>query len=167
MIQIRELNSADLPAVRYVTDTVRSALVNETWFIPMSEEIMDAMFSEVSTLTVYGAFNGDTLAAVALIDTDPDEMADLTTAMKLPGDTGGELGACVVLPEYRGKNLMYLVCEKLVAAAKDMGLSYLVASAHPDNIASNHSLKKLGMEHRTTLTRSGIYLRNAYCLVLK
>lgn len=167
MIQIRRLNSADLPAVRYVTEAVRSSLVNDAWFIPMSEETMDAMFSEGSTLTVYGAFEGDTLAAVALIDTDIEEMADLTGSMKLPGDAGAELGACVVLPEHRGKNLMYLVCQQLVTVARDMGLSYLVASAHPDNIASNHSLKKLGMKHRATLIRCGGYLRNAYCLPLK
>jgi RimJ/RimL family protein N-acetyltransferase len=47
-----------------------------------------------------------------------------------------------------------------------MGLAYLVASAHPDNVASNRSLKKLGMEHKQTLVRGEKFLRNAYCLLL-
>lgn len=167
MVDIRKLVDSDLPSVRYVMGAVRNALANDAWFIPMSDDTMDSMFSASSTLTVYGAFVDNELAAVALIDTDPGEMADLTAVMDLPADTGGELGACVVLPEHRGKKLMYLVCRELVAAAKEMGLNYLVASAHPDNSASNCSLKKLGMECKTTLTRSGDYLRNAYCLLLK
>ena len=166
MIEIKKLDCNDLPAVRHVMDIVRGSLANDSWFIPMSEETMEGMFSCNTTLTVYGAFVDGILAAIALIDTDVDEMADLTTAMNLPSNTGGELGACVVLPEYRGQHLMHLVCSHLVTVAKDMGLAYLVASAHPDNVASNRSLKKLGMEHRQTLVRGEKFLRNAYCLLL-
>ena len=168
MITIRMLNSEDLPAVRRTMEAVRSTLTNTAWFIPMPDETMDAMFSDGTTLTVCGAFEDDELAAIALIDTDVDEMADLVAAMQLPENTlGGELGACVVLPAHRGKNLMYLVCRQLIDEAKQMGLSFLVASAHPDNAASDRSLRKLGMERRVTLTRSGSYLRNGYYLPLK
>ena len=166
MIEVKKLTEIDLPNIRHVTEVVRKSLAHDSWFIPMSDETMDNMFSVNSTLTVFGAFDEGELAAVALIDTDPDEMRDLTSAMDLDVSAGGELGACVVLPDHRGKNLMYLVCRQLITVAEDMGLAYLVASAHPENIASNRSLQKLGMEYVTTLVRCGDYIRNAYRILL-
>ena len=166
MIEVKRLSIDNLPDIRKVTDTVRKSLVNDSWFIPMSDETMDNMFAADTTLSVYGAFDDGVLAAVALIDIDPEEMLDLVSAMDLPLSACGELGACVVLPDHRGKNLMYLVCRKLISIAQEMGLKYLVASAHPDNIASNRTLQKLGMEHVKTLVRCGGYIRNAYRIEL-
>lgn len=167
MTEVKMLDSSNHVSIRALAKKVESKLIDESWFIPMPEEALENMFASDSTLTVCGAFVDGVLAAIALIDTDPAEMADLSEAMSLPTDAAAaELGACMVLPEYRGNNLMHLVCQRLVAEAKEMGLAFLVASAHPDNAASNKSLKKLGMEHRTTLIRGNSYLRNAYCLLL-
>ena len=70
----------------------------------------------------------------------------------------------MVLPEYRGQNLMLDVNNALLNVAKEMGIDYFVATVHPDNIASNRSVQKMGMQLKTTITRTGGYERNVYLL---
>ena len=50
----------------------------------------------------------------------------------------------------------------IMSEAKNQGFVYLVATAHPDNIASNTSLSKLGLSYKKTVVRTGGYLRNVY-----
>ena len=57
-------------------------------------------------------------------------------------------------------NFMLRINEKLLDRAKDLGIEYLVATAHPENVASNKSLGKLGMECKGQFMRYGKYLRN-------
>ena len=61
---------------------------------------------------------------------------------------------------------MHKVNSKLIEIAKKKGFEYLVATAHPDNVASNKSLAKLGMECKAQIIRAGKYLRNVYMIKL-
>lgn len=167
MIVVRELNREDHKAVCALIKTVESALANNDWFIPMPETALTHMFDENSTLTVYGAEVDGVLAGISLIDSDVLELSDLANALNLPKDQrGAELGVSMVLPEYRGQHLMRVICEKLVSVAREMGFDYLVASAHEDNLASDRTLLKLGMERKAKLVRHGSYARNAYHMSL-
>ena len=118
--------------------------------------------------TVVGAIKDGVLAGVSLIDRTEEEFAQLSEVAGVGADKkGAELGACMVLPKYRGNNLMHIMNTELVRLAKENGIDYLVASAHPDNIASNTSLKKLGFLHKAVITRAGHYIRNAYYMEIK
>ena len=52
----------------------------------------------------------------------------------------------------------------LVKEAKHRGFEYLIATAAPENIASNKSLLKLGMKCVCQINRYGKYLRNCYMM---
>lgn len=145
---------------------IRNNLVNSSWFMPFSEENLTKTFDDDSTLTIYGTIVDGTLACVSLYDTDEREWIELCDVLGVKSKKVAELGGSMVLPEYRGKNLMQIVNQRLVEVAKESGLEYLVATAHPDNIASNKSLTKLGMECKTQITRAGKYLRNVYMMKL-
>lgn len=167
MTEIIRLDKSHLDGFLHINKTILETLVNPEWYIPMSEYNVTHLFDGDSGFIVYGALVDGMLAGVTLIDTEQSEFCDLCDAIGLPDSAKiGELGACMVLPEYRGKNLMYLMNSQLISKAAELGFDYLVASAHPDNVASNTSLKKVGFECKTTLVRCGHYLRNAYCLQL-
>ena len=144
---------------------IRENLANPKWFMPFSEENMTHTFDEGNTLVVYGVFVDGVLAAISLFDTNYEEFKELSLAVNVsPKKKGAELGGSMVLPEYRGQNLMLDVNNALLNVAKEMGIDYFVATVHPDNIASNRSVQKMGMQLKTTITRTGGYERNVYLL---
>ncbi len=162
MFEIKVLDKSFSEQFTALSNTVYDNLQNREWYIPMSQENMQNAL-ENDMFTVVGALKDGVLAGVSLIDRTPEEFCDLVdVAGADKNKKGAELGACMVLPDFRGNNLMYLMNTELVKLAKQSGIEYLVASAHPDNIASNSSLKKLGFELQAVITRAGHYIRNAY-----
>ena len=165
MEEIKRLDQTNQQDFINFNNIIRSNLTNQAWFMPFSEENAKNTFSPQSTLVVYGIFVDGVLAAISLFDTCKEEYFELAKACNVPDDKkGAELGGSMVLPQYRGRNLMLKVNQKLVEVAKEMGFDYFVATVHPDNKASHHSVTKLGMKQITTITRTGGYLRNVYLL---
>lgn len=167
MFEIKVLDESNSRDFINLSNSVYAFLDNKEWYIPMSDENMHGALGN-KLFTVVGAFKDGVLAGVSLIDRTPEEFCDLKKAANVTeGKKGAELGACMVLPKYRGNNLMHIMNTELVRLAKENGIDYLVASAHPDNIASNTSLKKLGFLHKAVITRAGHYIRNAYYMEIK
>ena len=164
MKEIKRLTSIDHQDFIKINNEIRESISNPTWFMPFSEEELTNTFDDKCTLVIYGAFIDNVLGAVSLFDTNTDEFLELANACGVPAEKCAELGGSMVLPSFRGKNLMFEINAKLIEVAKSMGLEYFVATVHPDNIASISSIKKLGMEYVTTITRTGGYLRNVYIL---
>ena len=162
MFEIKVLDNSFGAEFCALSESVYNNLENKEWYIPMSQENMKTAL-ENKLFTVVGAVKNGTLAGVSLIDRTADEFAQLSEVAGVGMDKkGAELGACMVLPEYRGNNLMHLMNVELVKLARQSGIEYLVATAHPDNIASNKSLVKLGFELQAEIIRDGHYLRNSY-----
>ena len=166
MKEIKRLTKAHHEDFKRINAETRKTLTNPSWFMPFSEEVLETLLDENSTLVVYGCFIDGTLAGVSLFDMNYDEFAQLAETLGITDKKGAELGGSMVLPAFRGQHIMYDVNVALMQTAKEMGINYFVATAHPDNIASNSSLKKLGMEYKTTITRTGGYIRNVYLLEL-
>ena len=166
MVEIKRLDKSHHKAFKDINNIIRQNLTNSTWFMPFSEENLGNTFDEKSSLVIYGAFVDGVLAAVSLIDTNEDEFNELAVKLGVKNLKGAELGGSMVLPEYRGKNLMYKINAELIDYAKKASFEYLVATAHPDNIASNSSLKKLNMEYKIKVIRTGGYERNVYIMYL-
>lgn len=164
MKEIKRLTSANHQDFININKVIRENISNPSWFMPFSEENLQNTFNEDSSLVIYGAFIDNKLGAVSLFDTNQEEFAELSKACGVSTEFGAELGGSMVLPDFRGQNLMLEINLKLIEVAKQMGLKYFVATVHPDNIASNSSVKKLGMKYVTTITRVGGYLRNVYIL---
>lgn len=165
MIEIKRLDKSNQQDFIEFNRVIANNLQNPKWFIPFSQENLLHTFDEGSSLVVYGAFVGGVLACISLFDTNWAEFEEVALAIGIDKKRkGAELGGCMVLPSFRGKNLMFEVNKALISVAKEMGIEYFVATAHPDNVASNRSLQKLGMEQKKTIIRCGEYLRNVYFL---
>ena len=68
------------------------------------------------------------------------------TENTLPGEPGLEL-SWFVLPEHQGQGYAAEITRELVRFAFDvLGAARVVAETHPDNLASNRVLQKLGFE---------------------
>lgn len=150
----------------HINEVIRQSLDNPLWFMPFSKENLVNTFEESSPLTVCGAVVDNTIACVSVIDKDESEWSELCDAVGIKSKKVAELGGSMTLPEYRGQGLMQKVNLALIQIAKEQGLEYLVATAHPDNIASNKSLAKIGMICKTQIIRAGKYLRNVYMMKL-
>ena len=61
---------------------------------------------------------------------------------------------------------MYNINVKVVEKAREMGFKRLVATVHPDNVASRTSAEKLGFVKKAVIQRQGKYLRNVYLMEL-
>ena len=75
-----------------------------------------------------------------------------------------EVGRCMVHPDFRGHNLMCELNKRLCSIARNRGIDTILAVAHPDNVASNSSFRRLGAELKATATVFGSYQRNMYIL---
>ena len=167
MTEIKRLSACHQEAYIALTKEVLGTLPNPDWFMGLSEELLNTMFSPESTLTVYGFFVDGELAGTSLYDTCYEEIEEVAQASGADmSQNGAEVGVSLVLPKYRGQNIMHKLNIALVEDAKRNGFSYLVATAHPDNLPSNASLKKLGMEYKKTIIRQGHYERNVYFMEL-
>lgn len=146
-----------------INQAVLSTLENTAWFIPFSEESLADAFTDKSRLTVYGAIDQGRLVGVSTLDEDEGEWSELTDSLGVSGRCA-EIGGSMVLPEVRGQGLMHRLNTALIEVARQKGIEILLATAHPDNLASNKSLKSIGMEQKATIVRSGKYPRNVYMM---
>ena len=163
IIRLTKENHADFV---HINEVIRQNLDNPLWFMPFSKENLVNTFRDNSSLTVCGAVVDNKLACVSVFDKDESEWSELCDAVGIKSKKVAELGGSMTLPEYRGQGLMQKVNLALIEIAKEQGLEYLVATAHPDNIASNKSLAKIGMECKTQIIRANKYLRNVYLMKL-
>ncbi|MBQ7036178.1 MAG: GNAT family N-acetyltransferase [Clostridia bacterium] len=167
MTEIQRLDASHHTAYLALTQEVLGCLPNPDWFMPLSDELLKTMFLPESTFVVHGCFVDGELAGVSLYDTCYEEIEEVAKAAGAPlTKKGAELGISMVLPKFRGQNMMYKLNSSLVEAAKEKGFDYLLATAHPDNLPSNASIRKLGMEYKKTIIRQGHYERNVYFMAL-
>lgn len=167
MMEIKRLDKTYQNDFENMNCVIREGLVHKDWFMPLPDEIIRTLFEPDSAFVVYGCEVDGVLAGVSLLDHTEEEFAPLAKEAGVsPSMKGAELGVSMVLPAYRGQNLMLKIDSALIEVAKEEGLDYVVATAHPDNIASNKSLQKAGMQYVSTIMREGKYKRNVYYLPL-
>lgn len=167
MMEIRRLDKTFLNEYKKLSKTVLDLLQDKSWFIPFDEDVIDSMFEEDSSLIVYGCIIDGVLAAVSMLDLNWEEFIEIGEAASIDlNKKGAEMGGSMVLPAFRGQNLMLEMNRALLEEAKKNQFSFLLATAHPDNKASNTSLQKLGFVHKNTIIRTGKYVRHVYAMEL-
>lgn len=163
---LRCLTPDDRARHKEMSDIIYEALPNKEMLIPMTEDEYDDTYTDENQDVVYGVFKGDTLIATSSLLHDVRAYSvnpELKEVLTFPCV---EIGESMVLPEYRGRNLMFRLNELIKAEAIRQGCRYMLATAHPDNKASNASLCKLGYKIIREFTRAG-KRRNLLLLDLK
>lgn len=161
--KLRRLRPEDRSLHEEMSITIVNALPRLDFLIPMTKEEYEDTFVVGSDDIVYGLFDNNNLIATSALLHDvrayqqQEEVKDILT------HKCAEIGECMVLPEYRGQGLMLKLNQLLKKDAQALGIEYMLATAHPENVASNTSLKALGFDLVKTFDRHG-YLRNLYVM---
>lgn len=162
-MKTRHLTTSDRKIFDEFNGVILDALKNKEWFIPFDKD--DPVLEESHDYFI-GYFDGDKLAAISALIFDEHFLGELREITGLGGKKIAEVGGSMVLPEYRGQNLMLQLNRKLVSYARDEGYEYLVATVHPDNVASRTSAETLGFKLHSRFMRKGRFLRNLYVMKL-
>lgn len=147
-------------------DTVLSN-IPDGHFIPYEEWELNSMFDEKNYAPLYGAFDGEKLVGMAQLYVSQDMMAGFKKDFDLENYTVCELGGNLVLPEYRGNGITTTLQKMELELAKELDFDYIISMAHPDNIASQKTLEKVGLKFYKTMSVANGFLRNLYMLKLK
>ena len=138
-------------------------LPREDFLLPMTASEYDDAFAEGAGDVILGLFDGDRLIATSALLHDTRAYIQQWEVREAMMHRCAEIGECMVLPAYRGKSLMLKLNQLLLQEAQALGIENLLATAHPENEASNNSLQRFGFRRVKTFTRSGV-LRNLYVM---
>ena len=165
-MNIRILDKNDKAALEQLIYTIENALPVPEWWIPI-DDIERSHFFDADWTCFLGAFNDDNeLVAASALFFNEHEFAEEAEKLGLDirSTNVAEVGRCMVHPDFRGHNLMCELNKRLCSIARNRGIDTILAVAHPDNVASNSSFRRLGAELKATATVFGSYRRNMYIL---
>lgn len=162
-MEIRHLTKEDRKIFDEFNGVILGTLKNKEWFIPFDKT--DDVLAPSHDYFL-GRFDGEKLVAISALIYDEHFLEELRRNTGLEKQKIAEVGGSMVLPEYRGQNFMLGLNKMLVQKAKDDGLEYLVATVHPDNVASRTSAETLGFKLHSVFMRKGKFLRNLYVMKL-
>ncbi|MBQ8425139.1 MAG: GNAT family N-acetyltransferase [Clostridia bacterium] len=149
--------------LKNLINIVSSSLPNPEWLIVMTNDEINNVFENKNAL-LYGIIENEKLLSISGLFFDESDFLDIEKLCDIKGSKVAEIAECMTLPEARGNNYMLKINNSLLKKAKELGYEYLIATAHPDNTASNHSLQKLGMICKGQFYRYGKYFRNYYLI---
>ena len=161
-MNVRLLDKNDKAALEQLIYTIENALPVPEWWIPI-DDIERSHFFDADWTCFLGAFNDDNeLVAASALFFNEHEFAEEAEKLGLDirSTNVAEVGRCMVHPDFRGHNLMCELNKRLCSIARNRGIDTILAVAHPDNIASNSSFRRLGAELKATATVFGSYQRN-------
>lgn len=163
--KLKRLTPHDRGLHEAMSRTIVKTLPREDFLIPMTPDEYEDTLVDGSPDIVYGLFDGDVLIATSALLHDVRAYHGQPEVEDILAHKCTEIGECMVLPSHRGNSLMLQLNTLLKQEAQRLGVEYMLATAHPDNIASNTSLQHLGFKFVKTFRRSG-FLRNLYVMAL-
>lgn len=161
----KEIDKSDERQLRDLIKNVLEGLENKQFFIPYADWELESLYDKTYA-PIHGAYDKEKLVGMAQLYIKEDFLKEYIEILGLQGYKVCELGGNLVLPEYRGKGIMYELIKIQAKLAKDMGFDYIISMAHPDNIGSKKTLMKLGLEYVKTTTVNETFLRDIFMMKL-
>lgn len=162
MIEYRKIDITDKDNLKNLIDIVLNGLERKEFFIPFTEEEIDMMFDSSIAIT-YGAYDNNKLVGTAQLYLSENYVSEIKKILELKNSKVAELGGALALEEYRNKGIIKNLLSILIEETKDKNYDYLVATVHPENIASNKAALSTNAKIVKTVNL-GEYLRNIYLL---
>lgn len=163
----KKIEEKDKDQLFKLIETVLGGLEDKEYFIPYEQWEMNSMFDEKNYAPLYGAYDEDKLVGMAQLYVSQDMLSDFKKEFGLEKYTVCELGGNLVLPEYRGHGITTKLQTIELELAKKLGFDYIISMAHPNNISSQKTLEKVGLNFVKETRLSNGFLRKLYMLKLK
>lgn len=161
-IIFKRINEDDEKQVRTLVNSVFESLEREDFLIPWTEEQMARFFDEEYSFLL-GAYDNNKLIAMSQIFTPKEIEEEYYNILNISKSKSiCELGGFLVLPKYRKKGIMQKLAEMSCELINELNFDYIISTVHPENIASNKIVQKLGFDLYVTLTTQTGFLRNLY-----
>lgn len=149
-----------------INKLTKENLENHDFFIGFfSNEEIDNFLQNDNQAIFYGCLENNDLVALSALFFDVEDFQNELNILNINPKLCAEIGASMTLKNARGKGYMLSINKELIKIAKEKNIKYLLATAHPDNIASNKSLNNLGMNFIKEFKRHN-FPRNLYILNL-
>lgn len=165
MLELRKLEKCDSNKLEGLINQVENNLENELFWLPISIESREHFFNDEWTYFL-GMFDNDKLIAAAGLFLNKNEYAESESILQLQNYKIAEIGRAMVAPEYRHNGFMKKVLQELINYSKKLGIQYLVATVHPENIPSQKTVVALGMEKKEHCVKQGKYERDIFLMNL-
>lgn len=162
MIEYRKIDVTEKDNLENLINIVLGGLERKEFFIPFTEEEIDMMFDSSIAIT-YGAYDNNKLVGTAQLYLSENYVNEIKEILELKNSKIAELGGALVLEEYRNKGIIKNLLSILIKEAENKKYDYLVATVHPENIASNKAVLSTNAKIVKTVNL-GEYLRNIYLL---
>lgn len=161
----KEIEKKDEKQLRQLISTVLGNLERPEFFIPYEEWELEQIFDK-NYAPLHGAYDGDKLVGMAQLYVKREMLQEFIDVLGLNDYKVCELGGNLVLPEYRGRGIIGNLFKIQIELAKELEFDYVISMAHPDNVASNRALQKIGLKYVKTTTVANGHLRDIYQIKL-
>lgn len=163
---IRKLSKTDEKQLNNLIREVESGLKKETFWLPITEISRMHFFDDTWTYFL-GVFNKEEelIGAVALFFNE-NEYGESAEVLGLRQQNLAEYGRAMVRPDYQGQGIMKSLSAILIEHAKKMGIKRIIATVHPDNIASQSVIKSLGFIKKAFIRKMNRYDRDIFLMEL-
>lgn len=163
MIEFRKLTADDSESLSVLINEIESSIANKEWWLPINTE-SKIHFLDDDWGYFIGAFDDQKLIGASSLFFNEHEFGESLSYCDNVVCPVAEIGRSMVLPPYRGNNLLYRMNCELLKVAKKHGIGTIIVTIHPNNMPSMNSFKKLGAVYKNTITKYGSYLRNIYTI---
>ena len=134
----REIALDEIPKVKKLYKIVFEDLCGKEYIRPFTQETYDTFYDIAYNV---GAYDGKTLVGMGRLRTvERDELDEFKTALELTDKCVAECSSYLVLPKYRGQGIMKKLQDILLQRARELGFRFVLASVHPENVASQKVL---------------------------
>ncbi len=160
-MEIKKIECAEKAQLENLIAEIESNLPDTAWWLPLNDTAKNHFFDDTWTYFL-GLFDGETLVAASALFLNEHEFGETANETNIPLVNTAEIGRCMVSPTYRGHGYMFTLNTRLIEIAKEKGIRRLIATIHPDNVASNKTFIKNGFQLHSKVTKYNLFPRNVY-----
>ena len=164
-LSLRHLTEADEHALDLLIQDVEASLLDEKFWLPISETSKAHFFDDEWTYFL-GAFAEEELVGAAALFFNENEWGESRQTVGVESTSIAEFGRAMVRSNFRGKGIMNIIANELMQVAKEKPVDYMLATVHPNNVPSQKTVKKMGMEKAGFCVKNGCFERDIFLRAL-
>lgn len=164
-VTIRKLQVHDKQQLDALLKDVEGHLAQPEFWLPVQQEAYDHFFDSAWTYFA-GVFDDGKLIGAAALFFNEFEWGQSKKLLNLTTNSIAEFGRAMVQHNFRGKGVMGALSAHLLECARSLNIEYMVATVHPNNIASQKVLQKMGLEKQAECVKECGYARSVYAMKL-
>lgn len=163
---IRKLKIDDNAQLEELIEEIEVNLDNTTFWLPITPKSREHFWDDEWTCFL-GAFEKNKLIGALGLFLNENEFGESKEYLEISDIRVAEYGRAMVSVSNRNKGVMSELSIELLKHAKEIGIKYVIATVHPQNIASQMVVKSLGFQKKGFVIKSEIYERDIMLLEIE